>query len=382
MYHDSILYIVSPDGKEIYRSVTGRPLDFVIAVDTNGNKLPPLTSGKPEASRLSYAVDFNPITAIKSIPSPMPSDPTLGPGFFVGTLKNSWIVFPDYSQQLFAEPTFLKNPLFPTGPINQFSLTDILGDEAFIYESGITSFNSVSTLSNEGRNAPFYSDVYKLFEDIEQTTTAAFTSDDYAYLAVNTVYGPGILVYDNLRQKHVSFDIYPEVVGIIKQFAEIKVSGRHRLFFITDTQIFEMFEGNTATAEVYLREFEADDRETELMPRRIRVVFRNVEETGVVSLTPFVSGLRGVAQSQNVVANITPPVTPIVRPFGTGAAKDTVNKTFVIETPDKGESVGVYITMNFIADLVSVEFVTEEETKAISDDSGGEVFGEYKPAGL
>lgn len=376
MYHDSILYIVSPDGKDLYRSVTGRPLDFVIAVDTNGNKLPVLTSGKPEASRLSYAVDYNPITCLKSIPSPQPTDTNLGPGFFVGTLKGSWMVFPDYAEQVFAEPTFVKVPLFPTGPLNQESITDVLGDVAMTTDSSITTFNSVQTLANEGKNSPFFDDVYKLFEGIIQDITASITTDNYAFLGVKTIYGYGILIYDCLRQKHVSFDIYPTVTTGIKQFAEIKVNGRRRLFFITATQIFEWGTGETATTEVYFREMKADDREKEIKPRRIRITLRDILEDGTITLTPFVGGLRGTIQSQKVTANVTPTNPITSRPFGTGDAKNITNKTFLVEVPDIGETIGIFLTMDFMADLLSVETVTEEETKPVTNESGGEAFQE------
>ena len=378
LFYDNILYIVSPDGKEVYRSVTGRPLDFVVGLDSNGDKLPQLTSGLPEASRLSYAVDFNPITCIKDIQAPMANDTNNRPGFFVGTLKNSWIVYPDYTVTLFAEPTFGKIPIFPTGPLNQESITPLLGDLALISESYITTFNSVSVLSNEGKNAPFYDEVYKLFEGIVQDVTAAITSDNYGFLAVKTVYGYGILVYDTQREKFVSLDIYPEVTGAIKMFTEIKVAGLRRLFFITDSQIFEMFAGETAVCSLYCREFKADDVEVQMIPRRVRVTLRDIEEDGELTLTPFVDGLRGETQTKTIAANTTPVVPPLTIPFGTGNAKNSVNKTFTLDIADKGQTVGVLITMNFIADLVEIEPVVEGEIRAVDDVEAGEIFNENK----
>lgn len=378
IYYDNILYIVSPDGTEIYRSVTGRPLDFVVAIDSNGDKLSPLTSGKPEASRLSYAVDFNPITCIKDIATPMVNDGNNKPGFFAGTLKGSWIVYPDYTSPLFGEPTFGKYPVFPTGPLNQESITPLLGDNAIISESYITTFNSVQVLAAEGKNAPFYDEVYKLFEGVVQDITAAITSDNYGFLAVKTVYGYGILIYDTQREKFVSLDIYPEVSGAIKMFTEIKVAGVRRLFFITNSQLFEAFAGNTAVCSLYCREFEGDDTEMQMLPRRVRVTLRDIEEDGVLTLTTFVDGKRGDTQQQNITANIPAPVIPLALPFGTGAAKNTVNKTFTLDISDKGHTVGVFITMNFIADLVEIEPVTESEVRAVDDTEAGLIFAENK----
>lgn len=380
LYYDNILYIVSPDGKEIYRSVTGRPLDFVVAIDSNGKKLPLLTSGKPEASRLSYAVDYNAITCIRDVGVPMSNDTQNRPGFFVGTLYNSWIVYPDYTLTLFGEPTFGKIPLFPSGPLNQESLTPLLGDTAFISESNITTFNSVNVLSSEGKNAPFFDDIYRLFDGVVQDITAAITFDNYGYLAVKTVYGYGVLVYDTQREKFVALDMYPEVTEAIKQFAEVKVAGIRRLFFITNTKIFEAFAGTeTAIVSLYTREWKAEDSETDLIPRRIRVTLRDIEEAGDLTLTPFVAGLRGETQTQSVIANITPPSIPLTLPFGAGTTKTEEDKTFVLELPDKGKTLGLFITMNFQADLVSIESVAEGETRAVGDEEAGKIFDELKP---
>ncbi len=379
LFYDNILYIVSPEGKEIYRSVTGRPLDFVVAIDQNGDKLPNLTSGKPEASRMSYAVDFNPISCIRSFPTPMINDTTAKPPFFVGTLKNSWAVYPDYNFTLFKEPTFSKIPMFNTGPLNQFSLTDLLGDTAFVSDSGLTTFNSIATLANEGKNAPFFDDIFKLFEGIVQDVTATITSDNFGLFAVKTIYGYGVLVYDTQREKWASLDIYPEVTGPIKQFTEIKVNGRRRLFFITASQIFEMYASTTtATCSLYCREFEDQDIETQLLPRRVRVSLRDIEEDGTITLTPFADGKRGTVQTQAVSASIAPISPPLALPFGVGDTRTTVTKTFTIEEAEKGRTIGVFITMNFIGDITEVLPVAEGETRDVSDAEAGDIYDEAK----
>jgi hypothetical protein len=378
LYHDSILYIVSPDGKRLFRSVTGRPLDYIVAIDQDGNKLPKLTSGGEEAERLHYAIDGNPITALRAIPAPQPTDSTLGPPFFVGTLKSSWAVFPDFSEMLFNEPTFTKIPLFPTGPLNQESVNEVLGDTSFIAQHGPSSFQSVQTLANEGINGPFYDSIYKLFEGVVQDITASFTFDNYGLYAVNTVYGYGVLVYDTQRSKFVALDLYPEVVGGIFQFAEIKVAGRRRLFFVTPSQLFEAFAGTeTATVQLYCREFENPNIEVQLIPRRYRITLRDIEESGTISLTPFVDGLRGTVQSQAVTANIIAS-SPLQVPFGPGDKKTTVVKTFGFELANKGRFVGCLITMNFLADLIDIEPITAGEQREVSDDEAGLSFAENK----
>src|SRR6185369_3388839 len=103
-----------------------------------------------EAARLSYAVDFNPITCIAALPS-LPRNNQEEACFFVSTGQASYIVYPTLQSTLFNEPTFRKQDLFPTGPFNQFSITDILGDSALIDSSGLTSFNAVLQIQNEGK---------------------------------------------------------------------------------------------------------------------------------------------------------------------------------------------------------------------------------------
>lgn len=380
MYHASsgILFIVSPDGKELYRSVTGRPLDFVVAIDTNGNKLPPLASGKPEASRLSYNLDYNPITALRSIPAPPRTD-TEDNGFYVGTLKKSWIVYPDYSSTLFGEPTFSNQDLFTTGPLNHTSITELLGDIAIITESGITTFNSVENLAVEGSNAPFFRSIEKLFNGVTQTTTCSYTSDNYAFLGINTIYGPALLVYDTLTERFAALDIYSEVTGYFKQFAEIKVSGVRRLFAITtDDKVVELFSGETELVKFYTREWVSDDNEQQLIPRRVRITLNNVMEDGELTLTPYVDGRAGPTQTKTITANRATNLPPLAPPFGTDTAKSTLNRTFIFDRPFKGEKVGLYITFNFKAELQRIQFICEEDATQVSDDEQGVIFNSAK----
>lgn len=378
---EGILYVVSEDNKEIYRSVTGRPLDFVVAVDQDGNKLPALTSGKEEASRLSYKLDYAAITCIKQVGA-KPRIQSEGEGFFVSTLKKSWIVYPDYSTTLFNEPTFSNQTLFPTGSLNQFSLTDILGDTALITESGITSFNSILSVSNEGKNAPFHDKIFKLFEldgeQLVQTTTASITSDNYAFMAVTTVYGPAVLVYDTQRQQYAALDIYPAVTGYIKQFAEVKYLGERHLYFITTTgQLFEAFTGETLSAKCYLKEVMSPSAEDELIPRRVRVVLDSIVEDGEVSVTVYTDGKAGTRMTKEFDAQATPTTYPIALPFG--SSEDTVdNKTFKIETPIKGDRLGIWIELTGQAELHRIDFVTEREEKKVSQQEAGRIFRDAK----
>ena len=65
MYLNSILFIVAPNGRSIYRSVSGRPLDFMVNIDVDGKKVPSEIIGG--AASVSFAADFDEITCITPV---------------------------------------------------------------------------------------------------------------------------------------------------------------------------------------------------------------------------------------------------------------------------------------------------------------------------
>lgn len=371
---DGVLYIVSADGSQIYRSVTGRFLDFVVAIDLEGNKLPPLANDTEEAARLSYRVDFNAITCIAGLPS-TPIDPTQGAGFFVGTSQASYIVFPNYVDTLFGEATFSKQILFETGPLNQFSVADILGDNAIIDAAGMVSFNAVLQLRNEGKNAPFHDDIHDLFTGITQTVTAAYNFDNYALFGVDTIYGPGMLVYDTMRRKYVSLDIYPAVTGYISQFAEVKVAGIHKLFFrTTGNQLFEAYASQTtATVSLYTREMMVDNiAEVEHIPKRLRVTLQDVVENGTLTATEYVDRKAGTSRPVTIEATASEPTMPLVPPFGATSDVDTTQvKSIPFELTRKGDKCGLWLQWNCKCDFRKLTLVTEADQSFVSQQQQG-----------
>lgn len=371
MYHpDGILFIVSPDGKELYRSVTGRPLDFVIAIDPNGDKLPPLSSGKPEASRMAYNLDYQPITAIFNVNS-SPRRDSESSGFFVSTSKRSWLVFPDYSQTPYNEPLFANQSIFSTGALNQDSVWDALGQNGIITEAGPMTFDGIANTNTEGKNSPFYYRVAKLFSGVTQTTTCVGRFDDYTLFAVNTIYGYGILVYDNLAQIFVSFDQYSEITGAIKQFAEIKVEGVKRIFCITDEdELFELFSSSTAPWSLYTREAAVGNSELELILRRVRVTYGNVPGGGILTVKEFINRKPGQTRNKTIEPNITSNSLPITPPFGDAKVDNT---TYTLEVPLKGEKVGVLISGDFDCELQRIQLVVESDEQPTTDEEKGRI---------
>tara|TARA_B100001123_G_scaffold418868_1_gene523359 strand:- start:414 stop:2630 length:2217 start_codon:yes stop_codon:yes gene_type:complete len=296
MYFAGKLFVVSSDVDgnytQILHSVTGRPLDFMIPLDGTGNKLKDNFSDsvvttfggelrddvgtRNGAHMVSYSVSYDPITCI----APLNTD-----SFFVGTRSASYAVTLDYTHTLFAEPTFTKKYLFGSSAINQFSFVDTLGDFAFIDSEGLRSFNAVQQLRNEGRNSAFSLKVAKLFEGKIQNfkTTAAITFDNYAFFAVDTTVGHGVLVYDTTLQKFVSFDSLvlddDTTCAPIVQFTKIESATAHELYAVTnDGKFIKMWNGiKYAPSFVQTKAFNTGDSRVDQKPVAIRTLFTDVK---------------------------------------------------------------------------------------------------------
>jgi len=275
MYFNGKLYIISADGKKIYHSVSGRPLDFVIAIDTDGNKISSVEADHG-ADAVSYSVSYEPITCI----SPLNTD-----SFFVSTRTSSYAITPDYTRTVFGEPMFSKKYLFGASVVNQFSFMDILGDFAFIDTEGLRSFNAVQQLRNEGRNSAFSLKVAKLLEGKTQsfTASAAITFDNYAFFAVQTIYGHGVLVFDSTLKKFVSFDNFTKdddtTCAPIVQFTKIDSADAHELYAITSYgEMIKMWGGiKYSTAYVQTKAFNVGDSRVDQKPLTLRTLFTDVK---------------------------------------------------------------------------------------------------------
>ncbi len=304
MYFNGKLYVVN--GTYIFHSVSGRPLDFVIAIDTDGDKISADESvGGAEA--ISYSVSYDPITCI----GPLNTE-----SFFVSTGSASYAVTPDNERLLFGEPMFTKKYLFSASVVNQFSFIDVLGDFAFIDAEGLRSFNAVQQLRNEGRNSAFSLSVAKLFGSCivqDAMLSAAISFDNYGLFSMKTVYGNVIVVYDTTTKKFVSVDTYQdgsdsEAVesgglvsggfdaggvsygfGVIKQFTKIDTNNAHELYAITDTgELLQFYHGaKHLQASVTTRAWSSGDPRVEQKPLELRTLFSNVSawESKSVALT-------------------------------------------------------------------------------------------------
>lgn len=347
LHHNGVLYIVSPDGTRIYRSVTGRPLDFVIAVDANANKV-------GDAEVMSLAVDYGAITCIHSL-NTSPS------AIYVSTSYRSYMIVPDTNNLIFNEPVFTNVPMFTTGPLNQFSFIELLGDSAFITFSGIRSFNAVLQLKREGKNAPFSLQVSALLDGIVQQSTCAINYDDYAMFFVKTVHGDCVLVYDTIQGTWMAIDKLSGITGI-KQFAELKIQGVRKLFFITSSGLYE-YGGSTNTEQAgfYVGDFVTGEPKVQHKPTEAHLIFSEPVEKGVVDVTMFSDSMQGTTYIEAV--NDSVPVLSSVRsfPFGNSTA-DRVREIRVDVGREKtAYKIGAYIQWNFNAKLLSTQLLTHTE---------------------
>lgn len=345
--YDGIVYIVSPDGREIFRSVSGRPMDFMVPISNEGDKL---QGG--DASSVSVRVSYNVITCITKT--------NLASGIFVGTKYDSKILVPRTDVLIFSEPTYRKVDLFPTGPLNQFSIVDLNGDIGFIDYGGIRSFNATESLQVESNNTPLSSPVANLFQGVSQTVTACADFDDYAFFAVNTIYGYGVLVYDKTLEKFVSFDQYAGV-GIIRQFAVIKTSiGRKLLFITTDNVLYEAFAGTEVErVQLYIGEWCSNNPSIEHKTMALNTIFLDASSAGELDATLYVDRKLGKQQTRTIRQTASDVSLPIEIPFGNTEEDNVQNISFNFQdVSPQGWKVGFLLEWQCQANLSHIRVET------------------------
>jgi tartrate-resistant acid phosphatase type 5 len=352
MFYNGVLYCVMKDSASretiIARSCTGAPFNFVIAVTPEGGK----TSTKESeggALALSTNVGYSAITAMATLNS-------LNGGFIVGSADSTVLVTPDLTTLYYAEPAFKTQLVASIGPLNQNSVVNMLGDAAFIHDSGMRSFNGIMQLSYEGRNAPFSGPINSLLDGITQTSTAAGTFDNYALFALTTKYGEGILVYDMLLGKFVSLDLYPGV-GTILKFTSALVGGIRYCYFLTASGVYQLY-GSTerATVSLYGSEVNPKDDFKSVKLMNFRVGFNNVIEGGSVEAVLFVNGQISNRKTASITQLASATGTQISVPFRSPLTNGTFASAefnFTDASPE-GDRVGVLLRFNTDGALVSV----------------------------
>jgi len=298
-YFNGVLYVVSADGTTIYRSVSGRPADFTIAIDNNGQKV-------SDASITSFAVDANEIKLITALNSD---------SLIVITSYSAYAVTPNFDNLIYGEPTFDQTFLFSAGTINQFCWTDALGDFTFIDREGLKSFNAIKQLKFEGNNSVFSLAISKLFKGIVQDDNVCVGAfDNYVFFAVKTTQSPSsVVVYDVVKETFVSVDLL--ATKSIKQFATTYSASRQRIFAATVDQVLELYspDSNTPlTATIYTREInsrnpdqEPTDGVYDIKTEGIRLIFEDGLEAGSVVVDELVNNAKESANYSRPIPAIS-----------------------------------------------------------------------------
>lgn len=276
---DGVLYIVAPDGINILRSVSGRPLDFVINVKPDGSK-------GGNAYTTSYSVGVGNISCLRGM-----QDGSL----FVAAGNSNFAVsknLTNLAPKQFGEYTFIRKFLFESTCLSDRVIFDSLGDTRFVDLTGVRSFNAIQQLNNEGRNSSFTAPIAAAFKNLVQDVAAAILYDNYELYGVNTIFGAAIAVYDTLSQTWVGFDTLQTGGSKIKQFAKIEL-GVQRLYAITeDDKIYSLYSSANQDLASFLTAGMRQQGEGKL--QEFRLVLNRITEDVSVSIQPYVNNRASV----------------------------------------------------------------------------------------
>lgn len=344
------LYIVAPDNKSIYQGVTGRPLDFMVNIDVNGNKLANESRGK--ADSVSFNFDSDEITCVKVVNTP--------DSFLYATARYIRVIQLDYNNTILGEPTYRTTIIVEAGIVNSESATYILGDYAFVDNDGIKSFNAVQSVYVEGRNAVFSRHLSKLFEGMEQVETSAISFNNYTLFYCRTTLGDAIVVYDELRKNWTSIDITR--VTQIKQFLVMADGLISRLYAICENKVWLMYDGVTReSCQMWLPAMTPEDGKSEHKGQYVKPFFRGGLTSGTLRVVEYCD--EQISQSltrplNSSVMAVTYPVRPPVVPSN---IPNMQSPTVVLDTGLTGKKLAYVIIWNTDAALRSVQTMTSEQ---------------------
>jgi len=345
MVHDGILYIVSADQRRLYRSVTGRPLDFVVNIDPDGYK-------GGDADTTAYAVDYGKITALY---------PLNAAAFLVATdVPATHVIQPNREVTRFGEPTFSRQPVFSTNALNSFSIVDILGDTCFIDSEGVKSFNAVLQLQNEGRNSVFSLKIAPLFKSLTQDVTSAFTFDNYALFSVKTIYGYAVVVYDFLNQVFAGVDMTDAMQ--IKQFASLNPYINTIACITQDDEIYELYQSATSEiGTVYTKNWVTGNPRISQTADELLAIFTEPLENGVARIRPYVDGKRVSTLEKDIRIRDGGITYPVEYPVSFDNITSVNNMTFKFTQPLQGWKIGYVVswtggaTLNYLAHVAKTD---------------------------
>lgn len=290
---DGILYIAAQDGVTIFRSVSGRPLDFVIAVDDNGDKV-------GDAFAASYSVGVGGITCLREM-----SNNSL----FVAANNSNFLVSKNMTQNaptIYGEYTFIRTFLFNATCLSGRVILDSIGDTRFIDLTGVRSFNAIRQVQNEGKNSPFTANIQAAFGTTKDpviqnsNVAAAILYDNYEFYALKTIFGPAIAVFDTLSNCWASFDVAQVGGKNIKILAKIELTIQ-RLYAVTeDDKLYTLYIGPDTDSPlvrpisispnvVQTEQGYGVTPKGEIKLQEFRCVFNKIVDDMTVSVKPYVN---------------------------------------------------------------------------------------------
>lgn len=306
IHKNGVTIIVARDGKSFYRSVTGRPLDFVVIVDTDGNKLPTEYNGG--AARSGVAFDFDDITCLM--------DSNAQDVFILASARNIRLIAFDYTRTIFGEPRFNEAAIIEAGVVNQESLVEVLGDYAFVDFENIKSFNATMQIKNEGNNSIFSLQLASLLNGVKQKEPCACVFNNYALFYVKTVWGNLIAVYDELHEKWVAFDL--TVVDRIKQFAFVETVTATKLYAITHhDELFQMYSSDERELAQLMTRSIVPLADIQHKAQSLKPLFHGGNLEGEIALIEFVDdkeSQRLTNELDDVSSGVAYPVRPPIIP--------------------------------------------------------------------
>jgi len=368
-YIGGVLYCVGQDSKGVYnqlfRSVTGSPLNFMIPVTEAGGKISAdeKVGGAPS---IAYQPTFGEITAVRNAAS-------VDGGFIVTSIDNANLITPRIEAEnlIYGEPTFNRVQLFNVGALNQECVIDMLGNTALIHFAGIRDFNAILTLRNEGRNSPLSQQINDLLDGIVQTYGAAISYNNYSVFAMLTRYGPAVIWYDEMSGAFVSIDIFPEIRAEIKQFASVLTRSTRRLFFITaDDEIYEYdpVDGETATVRFHLKDLIPSKDDSTHRIRSVKLLFGEVRTGGVVEAALYADKKLIGTRAQMLAATLIGDAQFDSIPYTPNTEKSitAINIDFS-DLPGDAWQTGPMIQWDADADLLGMSIETTEATPRVNE---------------
>lgn len=371
------LLVVSVDKKVIYQSISGRPLDFMVNVDVNGDKL--ATEDLGGAFTVSYAFDFDEITCLASV--------NILSSFYVATRTTSRIPSFDYTNTVFGEPNvILSIPAISIGAVNEFSFLDILGDYSIIDAEGIKSFNAVQQYKMQGKNSIFSLKLQKLLQYnpnnvIQQQTPNCVMFNDCATYSIKTTMGNLLVIYDTILGKWVALDI--NECSKVKQFAVVNVNGiDKKIYAITYfNELFQLYSSSDdECAALFTRAFtysqsllDAEQQAgsmavtVKLSTEYLKVLFDGGSYDTTCKIVEYVDGALGQSLEKDLtsrLAGISPPISPPVIP----GTKDTcIPLTYTLNQGVNGNKLAYVIQWKSDAKLLAFEIQTKDDAPVIGN---------------